>query len=49
MPGQLRIADLIVRSPDDMETPDYPEVARIVDGAVVIEPVEVKEGDVWAK
>ncbi|HWR41196.1 MAG TPA: septum site-determining protein MinC [Patescibacteria group bacterium] len=47
--GQLRIADLIVRAPDEMEAPDYPEVARIVDGAVVIEPADVKEGDVWAK
>lgn len=38
MPTQLRIADLIARSPDDEhKTPSGPEVARIKDGRIVIE------------
>ena len=49
MAGQLRIADLIARSPDSAEAPEYPEVARIADGAVIIEPAEVKEGDLWVR
>lgn len=37
-PTQLRIADLIARSPDEKEAlPDRPEVARVKDGAVIIE------------
>ncbi len=37
-PTQLRIADLIARSPDgEEEMPEHPEVARIRDGVVVIE------------
>lgn len=37
-PTQLRIADLIARSPDGEEVlPEHPEVARVRDGVVVIE------------
>lgn len=35
---QLRIAELIARSPDDMDKPAYVETARIKDGIVIIEP-----------
>ncbi|MDR3589318.1 MAG: septum site-determining protein MinC [Negativicutes bacterium] len=35
---QLRIAGVISRSPDDLDKPDCVEIARIRDGAVVIEP-----------
>jgi septum site-determining protein MinC len=35
---QLRIAGVISRSPDDLNKPDYMEIASIKDGAVVIEP-----------
>ena len=38
LPMQLRIADFIVRPPEDDIQYKYPEVARVVDGAVVIEP-----------
>ncbi len=38
LPTQLRIADLIVRPPEDDTQYKYPEIARIVDGEVVIEP-----------
>lgn len=38
-PTQLRIADLIARAPDDVfEKPKGPEMARIADGVVLIEP-----------
>ncbi|WP_231685600.1 septum site-determining protein MinC [Phosphitispora fastidiosa] len=37
-PTQLRIANHITRAPDgDYLTPEYPEIARIKDGVVVIE------------
>jgi len=35
---QLRIAGVISRSPDDVDKPDCVEIAKIKDGAVVIEP-----------
>lgn len=35
---QLRIAGVISRSPDGLGKPDWAEIARIKDGAVVIEP-----------
>lgn len=35
---QLRIAGVISRSPDDLNKPDCVEIAKIQDGAVVIEP-----------
>lgn len=38
LPTQLRIADLIVRPPEDDMQYKYPEIARIVNGEVVIEP-----------
>ncbi|MGE5560640.1 MAG: septum site-determining protein MinC [Chloroflexota bacterium] len=38
-PSQIRIADHIARSPDaGQSAPDLPEVASVVDGAVVIGP-----------
>ena len=36
--SQLRIADVISRSPDALNEPVNPEIARIVDGIVMIEP-----------
>jgi len=39
-PTQLRIADLIARSPDDEHGPDGPEIARIVDGWIQVEAYE---------
>lgn len=39
-PTQLRIADLIARSPDDERGPDGPEIARIVDGWIQVEAYE---------
>jgi len=38
--SQLRIADVISRSPDQLKDPEYPEIARIVDGIVMIETAE---------
>jgi septum site-determining protein MinC len=41
--SQLRIADVIARSPDnpgDLMQPDYTETASIKDGAVIIEPAK---------
>lgn len=35
---QIRIAELISRAPDSLVKSDYEETARIVDGAVTIEP-----------
>ena len=40
MPMQIRIANLIARSPDDPEVSDYAEKAYIKDGQIVIEPIE---------
>ncbi|MGB9885962.1 MAG: septum site-determining protein MinC [Moorellales bacterium] len=37
-PTQLRIAHLISRSPDEAGEPQEPEVARIREGLIVIEP-----------
>lgn len=37
-PEMLEIANVIARSPDDDERPQYPEVARIKDGAIIVEP-----------
>ena len=39
MPLQIRIADLIARSPDVVEKVDTPERASIKDGQIVIEPI----------
>ena len=38
LPTQLRIAEIIVRPPDDDTQYKLPEIAKIVDGKVVIEP-----------
>lgn len=41
--SQLRIADIIARSPDnpdDLSQPDYTETACVKDGAVIIEPAK---------
>ncbi|QCX32489.1 septum site-determining protein MinC [Caloramator sp. E03] len=39
LPSQLRIADLIARSPDSYEDkPIVPEIAKIKDGSIIIEP-----------
>ena len=40
MPMQIRIANLIARSPDEMEKTDKAERASIKDGQIVIEPIE---------
>ena len=40
MPTQIRIANLIARSPDEMEKNDHAERASIKDGQIVIEPIE---------
>ncbi len=39
MPMQIRIADMIARSPDVIEKSDSPERASIKDGQIVIEPI----------
>lgn len=39
--SQLRIANLIARAPDQLEQPEYAEIARIQDGYVIIETVEI--------
>ena len=39
MPMQIRIADMIARSPDVMEKSDSPERASIKNGQIVIEPI----------
>ena len=43
MPTQIRIADRIAQPPDQMETPTVAERASIVDGKIVIEPIERQE------
>lgn len=37
-PEILRIADLFAISPDDIEKPQYPELAKIKDGTIIVEP-----------
>ena len=39
IPMQIRIADMIARSPDRMEKSETPERASIKDGHIVIEPI----------
>ncbi len=34
----LKIANVIAMSPDDIEKPSYPELARIRDGLIIVEP-----------
>jgi len=40
MPTQIRIANLIARSPDNIEASEKAERASIKDGIIVIEPIE---------
>ncbi|BCZ44698.1 putative septum site-determining protein MinC [Clostridium gelidum] len=37
-PEILKIANVFAMSPDDVEKPTYPELARIKDGAIIVEP-----------
>ena len=37
-PELLEIANVIAMSPDDIEKPRYPELARIKDGSIIVEP-----------
>lgn len=37
-PELLKIANIIAMSPDDVEKPRYPELAKIKDGLIIVEP-----------
>lgn len=37
-PEILRIADVITISPDGLEKPKYPEIAKVKDGIIIVEP-----------
>ncbi|HCW53683.1 MAG TPA: septum site-determining protein MinC [Clostridium sp.] len=37
-PEILKISNIIAMSPDDIEKPKYPELAKIKDGAIIVEP-----------
>ena len=37
-PEILKIANVIAMSPDDVEKPSYPELAKIKDGSIIVEP-----------
>ncbi|MBN7572962.1 MULTISPECIES: septum site-determining protein MinC [Clostridium] len=37
-PELLKIANVIAMSPDDIQKPSYPELARIRDGLIIVEP-----------
>lgn len=39
--SQLRISNLISRAPDNLDQPEYAEIARIQDGYVIIEKVDI--------
>jgi len=39
----MQIADLITRSPEDMDKPRYPELARIKNGNIVLEPYSINK------
>lgn len=39
--SQIRIASLIARAPDNLDQPEYTEIARIKDGSVIIETVNI--------
>ena len=41
--SQIRIASLIARAPDNLDQPEYTEVARIKDGHVIIETVDIEQ------
>ena len=42
-PQIMQIADLITRSPEDMDKPRYPELARIKNGNIVLEPYSINK------
>ncbi len=42
-PQIMKIADLITRSPEDIDKPKYPEVAKIKNGNIVVEPYSVNK------
>ncbi|MEW8957178.1 septum site-determining protein MinC, partial [Clostridium sp.] len=42
-PQIMQISDILTISPDDGERPSYPEVARIRDGSIVVEPYLVNK------
>lgn len=51
-PTQLRIGNILARAPDDeASAPEFPEVARVKDGIIIIEPYTnlFKEGIQWEK
>ena len=37
-PEILKISNIVTLSPDDSEEPEYPEVAKVKDGAIIVEP-----------
>jgi septum site-determining protein MinC len=37
-PEMLKIANVIAMSPDDIEKPSYPELAKIKNGSIIVEP-----------
>ncbi|MEG0237997.1 MAG: septum site-determining protein MinC [Clostridium sp.] len=37
-PEILKISNIVTLSPDDSEKPEYPEVAKVKDGAIIVEP-----------
>lgn len=37
-PEILKISNIVTLSPDDLEEPEYPEVAKVKDGAIIVEP-----------
>ena len=37
-PEILKISDVVARAPEDASKPQYPEVARVKDGNIVVEP-----------
>ncbi|MDU1309200.1 septum site-determining protein MinC [Clostridium sp.] len=41
-PEILKIGDIITISPDDFEKPKYPEVAKVKDDAIIVEPYLTK-------
>lgn len=42
-PQVMKIGDLITRSPEDIDKPKYPEVAKIKNGNIVVEPYSVNK------
>ena len=42
-PQIIRIADIMTRSPEDGIKPAYPEVARVKNGSIIVEPYLVNK------